>query len=204
VPDTRVLTAKGSATRSRIVAGAATLIRDRGVTEVGLDDIRTATATSKSQLFHYFPDGKTELLHAVAIHEADAVIADQQPQLDELTSWKAWWAWRDVVVDKYARQGDRCPLAALTGQLGPADPATRTIIADLLNTWRELLAAGVRAVRPETAKRGGAEADRIADSILAAVQGGVVMLQATGELRHLEHALDTALEPLRDANERRA
>ena len=98
MPETRVLTAKGSATRDRIVAGAAALIRDRGVTEVGLDDIRAATATSKSQLFHYFPDGKVELLHAVAIHEAAAVIADQQPQIDELTSWKAsrcgatWWS----------------------------------------------------------------------------------------------------------------
>ncbi|HEX4658285.1 MAG TPA: helix-turn-helix domain-containing protein, partial [Streptosporangiaceae bacterium] len=58
----RVLTSKGAATMQRIVAGAAALIRDRGVANVSLDDIRAATSTSKSQLFHYFPDGKSDLL----------------------------------------------------------------------------------------------------------------------------------------------
>ncbi len=31
-----------------------------------LDDVRGATRTSKSQLFHYFPDGKHELVRAIA------------------------------------------------------------------------------------------------------------------------------------------
>ncbi len=52
----RALTAKGTATRARIVEGAAQLIRERGVANVSLDDIRAVTSTSKSQLFHYFPD----------------------------------------------------------------------------------------------------------------------------------------------------
>src|SRR5450756_215173 len=73
------LTKKGAATRERIVSGAAELVRERGAENVGLDDVRAVTATSKSQLFHYFPDGRAALLRAVASHEADAVIADQQP-----------------------------------------------------------------------------------------------------------------------------
>ncbi|MCK9928129.1 TetR/AcrR family transcriptional regulator [Frankia sp. Mgl5] len=36
------------------MAGAAALIRERGMAAATLDDIREATATSKSQLFHYF------------------------------------------------------------------------------------------------------------------------------------------------------
>ncbi|HEX3750117.1 MAG TPA: TetR/AcrR family transcriptional regulator, partial [Streptosporangiaceae bacterium] len=61
-----MLTSKGTATRQRIVAGAAALVRDLGPANVSLDDIRAATSTSKSQLFHYFPDGKSDLLLAVA------------------------------------------------------------------------------------------------------------------------------------------
>src|ERR1700730_12680557 len=38
------LTTKGVATRQRIVAGAAALIRAQGVEHVGLDDIRSVTA----------------------------------------------------------------------------------------------------------------------------------------------------------------
>ena len=82
----RMLTSKGTATRQRIVEGAATLIRDQGAANVSLDDIRALTATSKSQLFHYFPDGKSDLLLAVARYEAEQVLDDQQPMLGDLTS----------------------------------------------------------------------------------------------------------------------
>ena len=83
-------TARGMATRQRIVEGAAAEIRERGVAMTTLDDVRARTGTSKSQLFHYFPGGKEELLLAVARYEADRVLTDQQPQLGELTSWPAW------------------------------------------------------------------------------------------------------------------
>ncbi|MGW1506688.1 TetR/AcrR family transcriptional regulator [Streptomyces mirabilis] len=46
------LTPKGKATRSRIVAGAAVVLREKGVASVTLDDIMARTSTSKSQLFH--------------------------------------------------------------------------------------------------------------------------------------------------------
>lgn len=98
---TRMITAKGVATRQRIIEGAAAEIRENGVQATTLDHIRARTRTSKSQLFHYFPAGKDELLLAVARHEADRVLADQQPQLGELTSWPAWRAWRDTVVARY-------------------------------------------------------------------------------------------------------
>ena len=52
------LTPKGAATRQRIIEGAAAEIRERGVAVTTLDDVRARTGTSKSQLFHYFPDGK--------------------------------------------------------------------------------------------------------------------------------------------------
>ena len=77
-PGTKQLTAKGAATRQRIIEGAATEIRERGVAVTTLDDVRARTGTSKSQLFRYFPDGKDELLLAVARFEADEVLAVQQ------------------------------------------------------------------------------------------------------------------------------
>ncbi|MGY4649127.1 AcrR family transcriptional regulator [Mycobacterium sp. URHB0021] len=52
-----------------------------GLAVANLDDIMARTRTSESQLFHYFPDGKEQLLLAVAEHEAQMVLADQQPQL---------------------------------------------------------------------------------------------------------------------------
>nr|WP_245594353.1 TetR/AcrR family transcriptional regulator [Actinospica robiniae] len=122
----RELTAKGRATRLRIIDGAAEVLRERGVAAVTLDDVMARTRTSKSQLFHYFPGGKDELLLAVAQYEADRVLEDQQPYLGCLDSWEAWGRWRDVVVQRYEEQGDHCPLGSLLLQVGRTTPRERT------------------------------------------------------------------------------
>ncbi|MCW2525690.1 MAG: TetR family transcriptional regulator [Pseudonocardiales bacterium] len=191
------LSAKGAATRARIIEGAAGLIREQGVAAVGLDDIRAATATSKSQLFHYFPGGRSDLLRAVAEHEAAQIINDQLPALADLSTWPAWREWQRLIVEKYDLQRDRCPLSALTAQLGKAEPSTRTIITDLYADWLRYLADGVRALQAT----GGASADldphAIAESILVAIQGGVTMMMATDDLRYLKTGLDVALERMK-------
>ena len=136
-------TAKGQATRQRIIEGAAAEIRGQGVAVATLDDIRARTQTSKSQLFHYFPDGKEQLLLAVAEHEAQMVLDDQQPYLGALTSWAAWQRWRDAVVDRYRRQGQHCPLAVLMSEIGRSTPGAQAVGA------RRSCASGTTRSRPE-------------------------------------------------------
>ena len=193
----RVLTARGAATRQRIVEAAAALIRERGVADTGLDDIGAATATSKSQMFHYFPGGKTDLLQAVAVHEADQVIADQQPYLGDLTTWRKWQAWRRLVIQKYDAQRDRCPLTALTTHMGKATPVTREIISSLYDTWSRYLTAGVQALKDSGEIDVSTDVDATATAVLAAIQGGVVMMQATDRISYLETALQEALDAMR-------
>jgi AcrR family transcriptional regulator len=193
----RVLTAKGTATRLRIVEGSAALIRDRGPAQVGLDDIRALTSTSKSQLFHYFPEGKAALLLAVAEYEAEQVLADQQPMLTDLTTWRKWQSWRRRVVEKYDVQRERCPLSALTAQLGLADPATRAILIGLYDTWQGFLAVGVQALKDAGEIDESVNVGETATAILTAITGGATMLQATGRLSYLESALSEALDGMR-------
>jgi AcrR family transcriptional regulator len=194
---TASLTPKGAATRQRIVAGAAAEIREHGVT-VTLDDIRVRTGTSKSQLFHYFPDGREQLLLAVARYEADRVLADQQPQLGDLTSWAAWLGWRDAVVARYREQGQQCPLNALVSQLGRMTPGAQAVVAQLMGEWHGRIAAGVRNMQQAGEIGPDLDADRTAAAILAGIQGGVVMMMSTGDITPLEAALDLGIEYLRD------
>jgi AcrR family transcriptional regulator len=193
----RVLTPKGAATRQRIVEGAAQLIRARGVATVGLDDIRASTATSKSQLFHYFPDGRADLMLAVARYEAEQVIADQLPQLGDLTSWRKWQAWRRRVIQIYDAQRAACPLSALTSQLGTADPTTREIVDGLTDEWVGYLAAGVQALKDSGEIDARVDVPKAANAILAAVTGGATLLQSTNRLSYLEDALTEAMEGMR-------
>jgi AcrR family transcriptional regulator len=183
---------KGAATRGRIVAAAAELIRANGVEHTGLDAVLAATATSKGQLFHYFPDGRGDLLFAVAEHEARQVIADQQPHLDQLGPPGSWKAWRDAVVARYRTQGASCPVSALTSQLRLSDGRIGPLVSALLTDWHARIAAGLR--RAGLPERGHNGAPRLAGVILAAIQGGVTLFIATGDIAYLESSLDAALD----------
>jgi AcrR family transcriptional regulator len=193
------LTAKGRATRDRIVEGAAAEIRARGVGVTTLDDIRARTRTSKSQLFHYFPGGKEQLMLAVAEREARRVLDDQQPHLGALTSWAAWQRWRDAVVDRYRGQGQQCPLAMLMSEIGRTTPGARAVTAALMRQWQHEIAGGVRHMQAQRKVDAGVDADRAATALLAGIQGGVGVMLATGDLGYLEAALDVGIESLRDA-----
>ena len=186
------LTPKGAATRDRIIQGASAEIRENGVTAT-LDDIRVRTGTSKSQLFHYFPDGREQLLLAVARYEADRVLADQQPQLGDLTSWASWRAWREAVVARYREQGQQCPLSALTTQLGRATPGAQAVVSELMGQWQAEIAAGVRHMQATGEIAPDLDPVRTAAAIVAGIQGGVVMLMSTGDTTPLESALDLAI-----------
>jgi len=174
----RVLTRKGEATRARIVEGAAEVLRERGVVPTTLDDIRIHTATSKGQLFHYFPDGKEQLLLAVAEFEANRVLDDQEPQLSGLTSWAAWDRWRDVVVERYRRQGESCPLGSLVLQVGRSTPGARAVVLRLLRTWEAALATGIRAMQEQGRLPASLDVDQSAAARTASYCGSSISCTA--------------------------
>lgn len=194
-----VLTPKGQATRARIVEGAAQVLREKGVAITTLDDIRERTGTSKSQLFHYFPDGKDQLLLAVAQYEADQVLADQQPFLGCLDSWESWYQWRDAVVERYEAQGDHCPLGALFLQIGRTTPGARAVVIELMTKWQASLAGGIKALREKGDLPMSVDVDQTAAALLAGIQGGVTIMLSTGRSTHLRAALDWGILRLRAA-----
>jgi AcrR family transcriptional regulator len=191
-----VLTAKGAATRDRIVAAAAAEIRERGISAVKLEDIGQRSRTGKSQLFHYFPEGKEQLLLAVAEREAAQVLDDQQPHLGQLTSWDAWHEWRDVVVEKYRRQGVHCPLGVLITEIGRHTPAAQAVTRQLLAQWQRRLESGIEEMKAAGEIRADVDPARAAAALIAAIQGGVAILMSSGSSTHLEYALDLCLDYL--------
>jgi AcrR family transcriptional regulator len=199
-PQVHNLTAKGQATRQRIIEGAAAEIRASGVQNATLDDVLARTHTSKSQLFHYFPGGKEQLLLAVAQYEAQMVLDDQQPYLGELTSWAAWQRWRDAVVDRYRRQGQHCPLAVLMSEIGRSTPGAQAVTCALMDKWHNELVNGVRHMQGQNKMAAELDAGRVAAALLAGVQGGVGVLLATGDIGYLEAALDVGIASLRSSS----
>ena len=192
-----MLTAKGAATRERIVAAAAAEIRERGISSVKLDDVGRRSRTGKSQLFHYFPDGKEQLLLAVAEREAEQVLEDQEPHLGQLTDWDAWRDWRDALVEKYRRQGVNCPLGVLITEIGRHTPAAQAVTAQLLAQWQRRLELGIEEMKAAGEIRAAVDPARASAALIAAIQGGVAILMSSGTSTHLEYALDLCLDYLK-------
>src|SRR5450755_376679 len=123
--------------RDRIVLAAADLVLQRGAQGTSLDDICAATSTSKSQLFHYFPDGKGELVTAIGALQAERVLDAQRPYLDKLDTWVSWDRWRDAVLTHYASQPHwGCPIGALTAELVRSEPDRAPAAVAHMERWR--------------------------------------------------------------------
>lgn len=200
MPVTAKLTPKGAATRARIVEAAADLILARGVGATSLDDIRAGTATSKSQLFHYFPGGKSDLVGAIAAFQSERVLEAQRPFLDTLDTWEAWEGWRNAVVAHYTSQPSwGCPIGALATELIGNDPGRAAEVAAHLDRWRGYLQAGLARMRDAGLLRADADPESLALAIFGSLQGGLLLTQTMQSSKPLEAALDGALTALRAA-----
>jgi AcrR family transcriptional regulator len=194
-PMPRGITGKGLATRRRIIEGAARVLRERGT--AGLEEIRVATGTSSSQLFHYFPGGKAELMLAVATYEAGQVLEEQQPHLDDLNSWESWETWAAELFARHEKQREHCGLSVLIGRLDPNDAAGREIVVAMYWQWESALARGIAAMQAAGEMRADIDAAQAAAALLSGIQGGILMMLATGTTTHLKAVLDAGLASLR-------
>jgi AcrR family transcriptional regulator len=194
------LTAKGAATRARIVEAAADLVLARGVGGTSLNDIRAGTGTSKSQLFHYFPGGKSDLVRALAELQSERVLDAQRPFLDTLDTWAAWDAWRDAVVAYYSSKPSwGCPIGAMTSELIGTEPMLAAVVAGHMDRWRGYLQAGLTRMLAAGRLRADADPERLALATFASLQGGLLLAQSMQSAKPLEAALDAALSALRGA-----
>lgn len=189
------LTVRGRATRERIVAAAATLIYKRGVAGTSLDDVRAVTATSKSQLYHYFAD-KSALVRAVIELQVEQVLKAQQPELDGADSMVGLRRWGDRVLALNGQDVRGCPLGRLASELADSDPAARAALTAGFARWQGRLAAGLGAMRKHGALDPDADPQALALGLLAAVQGGLLLAQAGCSVAPLRMALDLALDSI--------
>jgi TetR/AcrR family transcriptional repressor of nem operon len=187
-----VLTARGRSTRDRIVVAAATLIHERGVAGTSVDDVRAATATSKSQLYHYFAD-KSALVRAVIEHQVGQVLQAQQPELDSADSLAGLHRWSDRVVALNGQDTLGCPLGRLASELADSDPVAQAALTAGFVRWQDRLAAGLTTMQEHGALKAEADVRAVALGLLAAVQGGLLLAQASHSVVPLRMALDLAL-----------
>ncbi|MFJ9542548.1 TetR/AcrR family transcriptional regulator [Streptomyces sp. NPDC101225] len=196
--ETRRLTAKGRATRDRIVTAAATLMHDRGVAGTSTEDIlEAAQVTSPSQLYHYFGDKKS-LVQAVIEYQTEHVLAFQRPLL-RLDSIQALEAWRDAIITSQQARGCRggCPIGSLAAELSDADPQARAQLAAGYTQWEDAIRDGLRSMQERGELEQDADPGQLALALLTALQGGLLMTQTRRDTVALETVLTAMIDRIR-------
>ncbi len=185
-----MLTAKGQATRDRIVAAAATLMYENGVAGTSIDDVRAAAGVSMSQIYHYFAD-KSALTRAVVDHQSSAVLGAQEQWLARLDSMAGLRAWGDFVVQAQHATGmmHGCPMGSLASELADGDDAARADLARAYARWQRSIRDGLAGMRERGDLRPDTDVDGLSAALLVAVQGGILLTQTTRETTALESAL---------------
>ncbi|RYZ31660.1 MAG: TetR/AcrR family transcriptional regulator [Propionibacteriaceae bacterium] len=191
----RRLTAKGEATRARIVEAASGLVFAHGVTRTGVEDVQREAGVSASQLYHYFGDKQT-LMRAVIAHQTEAVLAAQQPELDALDTFEALGRWRDrlVTLQRSRHCAGGCPIGSIAAEIADDDPEARADLVAGFEQWEAPLRSGLATMRDRGVLRDDADPDRLALALLAALQGGLLLTQTRRTTLPLETALDAMIE----------
>jgi TetR/AcrR family transcriptional regulator, transcriptional repressor for nem operon len=197
-PPPRRLTARGAATRDRIVRVTADLMYHKGVHATTLDDIRAATGTSKSQLYRHFQD-KDALVQAVIALRGQQILERETQRLGRLNSFRGLTRWRNALVQVNSLQNGAygCALGSMACELSDEDEGARTSLNDLFRAWEELIAAGLRRMQAKGTLSAEADPEQLAIGLMAALQGGYLLANTAHDVRPMEIALDLALEHLR-------
>ncbi|MCY1139761.1 TetR/AcrR family transcriptional regulator [Actinoplanes sp. Pm04-4] len=188
------LTARGAATRERIVRAAAELMAAKGVAATTLDEVRLASGTSKSQLYHHFA-AKEDLVRAVVAHQAGVVLDRQEQLLRGVSSFAGLRRWRDAVLQRNELRSGAygCEIGTLAAELSDTDEAARQALAGHFATWEKLLADGFRRMRDNGTLRPGTDPATLSVAVMAAVQGGYLLAQTAHDAEPMRVALDMAL-----------
>jgi TetR/AcrR family transcriptional repressor of nem operon len=185
-------------TRDRILLAAAELMRVKGAAATTFDEVRAASGTSKSQIYHHFPD-KEALVREVVAFWGRWRVEEQEQHLKRLNSFRGLERWRDAIVQRNAlvHGAYGCVIGALASELSDQDEDARAALAAIFQNWEALLADGLERMRAGRVLHPAADPVALATAVMAALQGGYLLAQTARDSRPMEIALDMALAHVR-------
>jgi hypothetical protein len=86
-----------------------------------------------------------------------------------------------------------CPLGSLGGQLAESDPEARALIAAGFDQWAAAIGDKLRSLHADGKLPPGIDPDDLATTLLATLQGGLLLAQVQRSTRPFETAVNTLL-----------
>lgn len=190
----RKLTEKGQATRARILEQAAELIHTKGVAATNNEQLRRVTGISGSQLNHYFPT-KESLVMAVIEWQTEQVMrfygSEQFAGFDTIEALRSWV---DYYVTHESAYRDGCTLGSPASQIIKSDLQVHDELARAFDQWRNIFRDGLRRMQSLGRLSATADPTQLADLLLSAFQGGMLLTQVQRDVTPLKNALHAAID----------
>lgn len=190
----RKLTEKGQATRARILEQAAELIHTKDVAATNNEQLRRVTGISGSQLNHYFPT-KESLVMAVIEWQTEQVMrfygSEQFAGFDTIEALRSWV---DYYVTHESAYRDGCTLGSLASQIIKSDLQVHDELARAFDQWRNIFRDRLRRMQSLGRLSATADPTQLADLLLSAFQGGMLLTQVQRDVTPLKNALHAAID----------
>lgn len=168
-------------TRGRMVAGAADLIRRRGVNATSFREVVRHTQTPRGSIGHHFPRGKRQLVEEAVTYAGLEVSRPLERLMSEqgaIVGLRAFIGlWRSVLEGSHFEAG--CPVLAVAVEqyigdddvpLAGAPDRLLALAKDVFADWQRIIAAALRRDGVSAAR-----ARRLAALVVASVEGTVAL-----------------------------
>src|ERR1700757_502266 len=174
------------ATRRRMLASAAEVLRERGAAGVTIDEVLSRSGAPRGSVYHHFPGGRNQILlealqfagDSISVAIGDAASQGPMALLREFAS-----LWEDVLrVSDFAAG---CPVVAAAISTSDEDPRLCHDAAQILDRWRAALTRSFVADG-----FGDGEAAALATTMLAAIEGAVILCRSLRSVQPMRDVAD--------------
>jgi TetR/AcrR family transcriptional repressor of lmrAB and yxaGH operons len=180
------MSVKGEQTRTRLVDAARTLMEARGYHGTGLNDVIAAGGAPRGSVYHHFPGGKDQLTAEALTASGREIagllgtLAETAPDTRSLVE-----SVLDGLADRMeeAAYAKGCPVATVALEVSARDDALQQVCAEVYDGWQRTLADRLLADG-----RPAADAEWLASSLLALVEGALVLSRARRSRTPMEQA----------------
>ena len=163
-------------TKAAILRAAAKLLRRKGYAATGLNDLIHEADAPRGSVYHHFPGGKEAIAEAALTQSGKTAKRAIETALGrEADPAAALEAYAEELAQALEASGfrDGCPIATVMLETAADNAALRAAGAGAFASWRD-------SFRDALMKRGVSriEANRLAVTALAALEGGLVLARA--------------------------
>jgi len=176
--------------RDRILDAAQGLVMSKGFAGTSIDDILKKVELTKGAFFHYFK-GKADLASALVerhsrkdldMFEEFAARAEAE-STDPLEQVMLFLEYFEEYVSNSDDPSPGCMYAVYTYESMQFEPAVRDHVADILRQWTSIYVRKFQEVLDRYEPAIPITARQLAEMIVSAIEGGLVLQRAYGDVR---------------------